>query len=119
MDHHCPWVNNCVGFYNQKFFLQFLVYVFVGSMHALVLMVWQGISCMDKNCRMFQPTSTIVVTAVACFCAVLFGLFVAIMFVDQIQCILENSSTIDNLKKKNPDFEADRGSQASESRSGW
>ena len=88
-------------------------------MHALVLMVWQGISCMDKNCRMFQPTSTIVVTAVACFCAVLFGLFVAIMFVDQIQCILENSSTIDNLKKKNPDFEADRGSQASESRSGW
>ena len=81
--------------------------MFLGSFHALILIAWQGISCMDKNCRLFSLTSVTVITAVSCFCAVLFGLFVAIMFFDQIQCIWENSSTIDNLKKKNPNFEVE------------
>ena len=27
MDHHCPWVNNCIGYDNKKHFILLLIYV--------------------------------------------------------------------------------------------
>ncbi|KAG7197605.1 hypothetical protein KM043_006043 [Ampulex compressa] len=39
MDHHCPWINNCVGERNQKYFIQFLVYVGMLALYAITLVI--------------------------------------------------------------------------------
>lgn len=39
MDHHCPWINNCCGYNNQRYFFLFLFNAVVGCLHSLILMI--------------------------------------------------------------------------------
>ncbi|XP_007982100.1 palmitoyltransferase ZDHHC3 isoform X5 [Chlorocebus sabaeus] len=49
MDHHCPWVNNCVGENNQKYFVLFTMYIALISLHALIMVGFHFLHCFEED----------------------------------------------------------------------
>lgn len=108
MDHHCPWVNNCVGEKNQRFFVLFTMYIAMISAHALALSGYQFVTCVRvqwNECSDFSPPVTVMLMIFLCLEALLFLTFTAVMFGTQIHSICNDETEIERLKSERPTWE--------------
>lgn len=102
MDHHCPWVNNCVGEANQKYFVLFTMYIALLSFHALYWGIWQFVLCVGKewhNCSNLGPPGTTLMLIFLMFEAILFAIFTSVMFGTQLSAICSDETAIESLKR--------------------
>lgn len=103
MDHHCPWINNCVGEFNQKYFIQFLLYVGVASIYAIVIVVISWIKeCKDCNLDIIFKQHRVIHSVILLIESFLFGIFVIAIMCDQLQAILTDETAIEQIQKKGP-----------------
>ncbi|XP_004640724.1 palmitoyltransferase ZDHHC3 isoform X4 [Octodon degus] len=103
MDHHCPWVNNCVGENNQKFFVLFTMYIALISLHALIMVGFHFLHCFEEDwtkCSSFSPPTTVILLILLCFEALLFLIFTSVMFGTQVHSICTDETGIEQLKKE-------------------
>ncbi|XP_072839972.2 palmitoyltransferase ZDHHC3 isoform X1 [Pogona vitticeps] len=109
MDHHCPWINNCVGELNQKYFIQFLFYTGLASLYAmgLVLATWlwpadkspagkaEGAEGAASANRVHIAHRIILLVE-----SIVFGLFVTVIFYDQLVSIITDKTPIEQLRHR-------------------
>ncbi|XP_049606563.1 palmitoyltransferase ZDHHC3 isoform X2 [Syngnathus scovelli] len=103
MDHHCPWVNNCVGENNQKYFVLFTMYIALISFHALALVGFHFVLCFEEDwskCSAFSAPATVILLILLCFEGLLFLIFTAVMFGTQVHSICSDETGIEQLKKE-------------------
>ncbi|XP_015877260.3 probable protein S-acyltransferase 15 isoform X2 [Ziziphus jujuba] len=91
-DHHCIWINNCVGYWNYKAFFTLVLYATIGSIYSTVMIVACSIQkdwefSERVSFKIFYVTSGVMMVALSLTLGTLLGW--------HIYLIIHNMTTIE------------------------
>jgi len=95
MDHHCPWVGNCVGFHNYKFFCLFIFYADIGCI-VFIVGIWRSLRTIFSTGHGLEASTLFagILSAVFAFTLLFFAGF-------HLTLVLKNMTTLEEGGKDN------------------
>lgn len=97
MDHHCPWINNCIGFYNYKYFFLLINYWMI-STYFINLTYWetfQSVMSEDKVSNM-----CLIWVCINFLMSLIMGVILTLFWAFHIRLLLTNYTTLEYWEKK-------------------
>merc|ERR1719453_441559 len=98
MDHHCPWIYNCVGFFNYKYFFLLLLYSVIDLHYIAWTLSESVVKAWDIHTPFVRMFLVFFGEALTIFLATLITAF----FIFHIWLMMKAMTTIEFCEKKMP-----------------